>query len=219
VILNIGGIANVTYLPRGCKRSDVVAFDTGPGNMVLDELFRVLFPGDGAFDDGGVRAAAGTLHPELLDVSLSHPYFAAPPPKSAGHREFGAPFAWQLNSRAESLGVGREDTLATAAELTARTVIDACERFLVPRGGIDELFLTGGGSRHRAIVSALEERLDSVDVRPVEDLGVSADAKEAVDFVVLAREALFGRSNVLSSATGSARDLAAGCIALGGTSS
>lgn len=216
VILNIGGIANLTWLPAGCGRGDVVAFDTGPGNMVLDELFRVLFPGHGRFDEDGMRAALGTPSEVLLAEAMKHPYFGTAPPKSAGAREFGAAFAWRLQSVAESHGVSREDTLATAAQLTAATVADACDRFVRPRGAVDEVFLTGGGAHNRAIVSALTARLQGADVRPIDDLGVGADAKEAVDFALLARETIFARPNVLSSVTGAARDLVLGCISLGG---
>lgn len=214
-ILNIGGIANVTWLPRGCRREDVVAFDTGPGNMVIDELFRVLFPGEGAHDEGGVRAASADVSADLLSEMLGHPYFAADLPKSAGHREFGARFAWRVQTIAESLRVSRDDTLATAAALTGVTIADALERF-IGRGVIDQVFLTGGGVHNRAIVSVLEQRLDGVEILPIDELGVSADAKEAVDFAVLARETLLGRSNAIARATGAARSLVLGSIAPGG---
>jgi len=216
VILNIGGIANVTYLPRACTRDDVLAFDTGPGNMVIDELFRVLFPGAGPHDTGGAHAQKGTVSAPLLDEMLAHPYFAQSPPKSAGHREFGAPVAWRMQALAESHGVKRHDVLATAAMLTSTTIADALDRFVRPRGGIDEVFLTGGGAHNGAIVSALATRLSGVAVRPIDELGIPADAKEAVDFVVLAREALFGRPNVLPAVTGAARELVLGAIAWGG---
>lgn len=216
VILNMGGIANVTYLPRGCSRADVIAFDTGPGNMVLDELYRVLFAGSGPYDEGGVSALRGAASADLLDELLAHPYFTLAPPKSAGHREFGAQFAWRLRTLAESHGVDRDDTLATAAALTAATIADGLERFVAPKGGVDELYLTGGGAHNAAIVSALRERIEGVEIHPIDVLGVSADAKEAVDFAVLARETLFGRPNALSAATGATRDLVLGSIAWGG---
>lgn len=217
VILNIGGIANVTYLPRACGREDVIAFDTGPGNMVVNELFRVLFPGEGAHDEGGLRAGQGSVSQALLDEVMQHPYFAADPPKSAGHREFGAPFAWRLQSMAESKGVSRADTLATATALSAATIADACEKHIVPRGGIDELYLTGGGAHNRTMVALLQERFGGLDVRRIDELGVPADAKEAVDFVVLAREAIFGRPNALAAVTGASCDLVLGSIAQGGS--
>jgi anhydro-N-acetylmuramic acid kinase len=215
-VLNIGGIANVTWLPRGCRREDVVAFDTGPGNMVVDELFRVLFPGQGERDEGGQRAAAGHVSADLLAEMMKHPYFELAPPKSAGHREFGAAFAWRAQSIAEALRVSRDDTLATAAALTGMTIADACERYLAPQGPIDEMFVTGGGVHNHAIVAVLERRLEGTSIRRIDELGIPSDAKEAVDFALLARETLCGRPNVISHVTGASRSLPLGSVALGG---
>jgi anhydro-N-acetylmuramic acid kinase len=214
VILNIGGIANLTYLARGGERSDVIAFDAGPGNMVTDVLFRALFPGEGEFDEDGVRAAAGTPSAEVCTAMMRHPFFAAAPPRSAGHREFGPAFAWTLKTTAEAHGLERGDILATAALLTVHAIDDAMRRFL-PAGGVDEVFVTGGGARNRAMMMALERALEGIAVRPIDDLGVPAEAKEAVDFAFLAREALLGRPNVIRAVTGAARELVLGSIARG----
>ncbi|MDH3198023.1 MAG: anhydro-N-acetylmuramic acid kinase [Candidatus Krumholzibacteria bacterium] len=210
-ILNIGGIANATILPRDCRREDVVAFDTGPGNMVLDGLYRALYPGKGAHDPGGESAARGNPSPELLEELLAHPYFSAPPPKSAGHREFGPPFAWGLRSRAQALGLSRDDTLATAAALTVESAARA-----LAAARPEELFVTGGGAHNAAILSGLARALEAADVRPIDALGIPGDAKEAVDFALLARETVLGRPNVLPRVTGAARALVLGAIALGG---
>ncbi len=214
VILNLGGIANLTWLPRGGDANSVVAFDAGPGNMVTDALFRALFPGQGDFDEDGVRAATGTASEEVCAEMMAHPFFAAAPPRSAGHREFGPPFAWTFKRVAETRGLTREDILATATLLTVSAVDDAMRRF-VPEGGIDEVFVTGGGARNRAMTARLEARLGGVPVRPIDELGVPAEAKEAVDFAFLAREALLGRRNAIRSVTGAARELVLGTIARG----
>lgn len=214
VILNLGGIANLAWLPRGGEREDVVAFDTGPGNMVVDALFRALYPGHGAFDEDGVRASVGTASAEVCEEMMRHPFFAAPPPKSAGHREFGPHFAWALKGAADARALSREDTMATAVRLTLVAVVDAMRRFL-PERGVDEVFITGGGARNRAMTDGLAAMLEGVPVRPIDDLGVAADAKEAVDFAFLAREALLGRPNVIRSVTGAARPLVLGTIARG----
>jgi anhydro-N-acetylmuramic acid kinase len=214
VILNIGGISNLTYLPRGGGRDDVIAFDAGPGNMVSDALFRALFPGSGGFDEDGLRASAGTASSEVREQAMRHPFFASVPPKSAGHREFGPAFAWTLKTAADARGLSREDVMATAASLTVAAVADAVARFL-PAGGVDDAFVTGGGSRNRAMMRLLEEALAGISVRPIDDLGIPADAKEAVDFAFLAREALLGRPNVIRSVTGAARELVLGSIARG----
>lgn len=214
VILNIGGISNITYLRAGGEREDVVAFDCGPGNMVIDVLFRTLFPGQGDFDEDGVRASAGTANRDVVERMLRHPYFAATPPKSAGHREFGPPFAWALKTAADAENASPEDTLATAAALTIDAIVDALRRFL-PEGGVDEVFVTGGGARNRAILDGLQEALAPIDVRPIDELGIPAEAKEACDFALLARETLLGRTNVIRNVTGAARALVLGSIARG----
>lgn len=214
VILNLGGIANLTYLPAGGALDDAMAFDAGPGNMVTDSLFRALFPGHGDYDEGGVRARAGTVSEDVVEQMMTHPFFAASPPKSAGHREFGPHFAWTLKNAAEARGLSREDMLATAAALTVRGVVDAIRRFL-PVGGVQELFVTGGGARNRAMTDALEAELPESPPRPIDELGVPAEAKEAVDFAFLARETLLGRPNVIRSVTGASRALVLGTIARG----
>lgn len=214
VVLNIGGIANLTYLARGGSIEDVIAFDTGPGNMVSDALFRVLFPGDGEYDEDGVRALAGTPSEEIVAEIMRHPFFPAAPPKSAGHREFGPAFAWMLQRMAESKGLAREDTMATAVRLTVVSIADAIARFL-PSSGVEEIFVTGGGARNRAIMLGLERELDGVAIAPIDALGIPAEAKEAVDFAFLARETLLGRPNVIRNVTGASRALVLGSIARG----
>ncbi|MCI0452198.1 MAG: anhydro-N-acetylmuramic acid kinase [Candidatus Latescibacteria bacterium] len=214
VILNIGGISNLTYLPKGGSPENVIAFDAGPGNMVVDTLFRALFPARGAYDEDGVRARAGTPVREVVERMMRHPYFVASPPKSAGHREFGPPFAWALKTAADAENASSEDVLATAVALTIETIVDAMQRFL-PQGGVDEVFVTGGGARNRAMFGQLEAALAPIPVEPIDALGIPAEAKEAVDFAFLARESLMGRSNVLRAVTGASHALVLGTIARG----
>jgi anhydro-N-acetylmuramic acid kinase len=215
IILNVGGIANLTYLPRACGPTDVVAFDTGPGNMVIDALFQSLFPGEGRYDANGVRALQGEPSRQLVDDVLNMPFFEKPPPKSAGHRDFGAPFAWDFQSRAEQLGLGRADILASAVSLTTRAVTRAISDFIENKGQVDAVYVSGGGVHNQAIFNGLAQQLGDVPCLPVDDLGIPADAKEAVDFAVLARETLMGRPNVLTSVTGASRALVLGTIAWG----
>ncbi len=214
VILNLGGIANMTFLPRAGQIDDVTAFDAGPGNMVVDALFRALFPGDGEFDEDGLHARAGSPSAEVCEEMMRHPFFATPPPKSAGHREFGPHFAWTLKRAAEEHGLSREDTMATAVQLTIVSVVDAMRRFL-PDGAVDEVFVTGGGARNRAMTDGLAAMLGGVPLRLIDELGIPAEAKEAVDFAFLARETLLGRPNVIRSVTGASRQLILGTIARG----
>lgn len=214
VILNIGGISNLTYLPSRGSREDVIAFDAGPGNMVSDALFQALFRGEGNYDEDGVRASAGTPSEEICEQMMRHPFFAAVPPRSAGHREFGPPFAWTLKQAADARGLSPEDTLATAVLLTVRAIDDAIRRFL-PASGVEEIFVTGGGARNRAMVRELERVAGDTPVASIDALGIPAEAKEAVDFAFLARETLLGRPNVIRSVTGASRELVLGSIARG----
>ncbi len=214
VILNIGGISNMTYLPARGAREDVIAFDAGPGNMAVDVLYRAMFPGHGDYDEDGVRATAGTASRAVVDSLMRHPYFAASPPKSAGHREFGPPFAWALKTAADAENASPEDVLATAVALTIEAIVDAMHRFL-PEGGVDEVFVTGGGARNRAMLDGLEAALAPIAVMPIDELGIPAEAKEAVDFAFLARETLLGRPNVIRAVTGASRALVLGTIARG----
>jgi anhydro-N-acetylmuramic acid kinase len=216
IILNIGGIANVTYLPKGCSHSEVIAFDTGPGNMILDELYRVLYPSDGGdFDTHGEKAKGGTASHELVETFLEFAFFGMAPPKSAGHHEFGCQFAWEFLSKARAAGLSREDTLASAMALTTRSIHDAVEKFVKPSGGIDEVYVSGGGSRNATMMEELKAVLSPAAVLPVDELGIPAEAKEAVDFAVLARETVLGRANVIHKATGASRANVLGTIALG----
>jgi anhydro-N-acetylmuramic acid kinase len=157
---------------------------------------------------------AGTPSEEIVASLMRHPFFDAAPPKSAGHREFGPAFAWTLKNAAEAKGLSREDVLATAVRLTVIGIVDAVSRFL-PEGGVDEMFVTGGGARNRAIMAGLERELDGISIEPIDALGIPAEAKEAVDFAFLAREALLGRPNVIRAVTGASRALVLGTIARG----
>jgi len=214
VILNLGGIGNLTWLGAGGNRDAVVAFDTGPGNMVIDTLYRALFTGEGERDEGGAHALEGTASEAVVEAMMKHPYFAQAPPKSAGHREFGPTFAWRLQQECESVGCSRSDSLATAAALTVRAVGDAMDRFIAGRGANPVVYVTGGGVYNEAIMSGLR-KVVGANVRAIDTLGIPAVAKEAVDFAVLARETLFDRPNVLPQVTGASQALVLGAVAAG----
>jgi anhydro-N-acetylmuramic acid kinase len=192
----------------------VIAFDAGPGNMVSDVLFQALFPGQGNYDEDGVRASVGTPSEEICGQMMRHPFFAAAPPRSAGHREFGPAFAWTMKQAADARGLSPEDLLATAVRLTVWSIDDAIRRFL-PASGVNEIFVTGGGARNRAMIRELERAVVGIAVAPIDELGIPAEAKEAVDFAFLARETLLGRPNVIRSVSGASRALVLGTIARG----
>lgn len=215
IILNIGGIANVTYLPRKGGADEVIAFDTGPGNMILDELYRVLFPDKGRFDENGVIAASGSSAESLVDAFLAFSYFDRKPPKSAGHHEFGAQFAWEFLSKAQAESLTNPDILASAVSLTTRSIGRAVRDYIQPTGEVDKVFVSGGGVKNFAILSGLEKELAPADVLPIDGLGILSEAKEAVDFAVLARETLLSRQNVLHRVTGASSPAILGTIAPG----
>lgn len=214
-ILNIGGIANITYLPKNCSMNEVIAFDTGPGNMVLDELYRVLFPNESSYEELARLTRKGHPSQTLVDAFLNLEFFDRKPPKSAGHHEFGGRFAWELLSKSEAEGQKREDSLASALSLTTRSIHAAIRDFVLPNGGLDEVLVTGGGSRNPVMIEELAAWLDPIRVGAIDELGVPAEAKEAVDFAVLAREALLSRPNVIHHVTGAAMPAILGTIAHG----
>jgi anhydro-N-acetylmuramic acid kinase len=216
VMLNLGGIANVTHLPAGGTLNDLLAFDTGPANMVLDRLAWRATGGRLGFDRGGRLAGAGTMHAGLLKELTRHPYLRRRPPKSTGREEFGWDFADELWRRGRAERISPADLLATAAAFTAGSVADACRRFLRPRGGIDEVIVSGGGARNPVLMRMLADALAPATVRTTGDYGIDVDAKEALAFAILADRTIRGLPANVPVATGAARAVVLGKIAHGG---
>jgi len=201
---NIGGIANVTFLPPSGGLDDIIAFDTGPGNMAIDRLIWHITRGGQSFDEGGTLAQKGRVDEKLLSQLMGHPFLQKPPPKSTGREEFGHSFADNLYSKTDP---GDElSLLATVTAFTARGIADGYKRFIIPHHPLHEVFLYGGGVRNHTLVRFLKEYLpSSVPVRSIEELGIPTQAKEPMSFAVLAYEALAGHPANVPSATG-ARD-------------
>lgn len=206
VALNIGGIANLTAIPAGGGPESLLAFDTGPGNMVIDGLVESITAGAERFDRNGRMASVGEADKALLDELLNDPYFAQSAPKSTGRERFGQKFAGRL---LES-GLGPESAVATATQLTVRTILLAIEQFVRPSMRVDELVVAGGGWRNPSIVEPIRNGLPGTRVRPTDDFGVSSDAKEAVAFAILAYETYHGRPSNIPSATGASRPVVLG---------
>jgi anhydro-N-acetylmuramic acid kinase len=209
-MLNLGGVANVTFLPKGCDPGEVRAFDTGPGNAVLDSLAGVFSGGAIPLDDGGELAMKGAADGSLLDRLLGHPFFKLAPPKSTGRDTFGESFARNLADEGRGLGLSDADIMMTAVSLTVRGVVDACRDHFPSESPIDEVIVSGGGVHNEALMTSLKKGLGGNRVISVGDLGVDPDAKEAVAFAVLANETICGNAGNLPSATG-----AAGAVVLG----
>lgn len=198
VALNIGGIANITVIPAGASRSDVVAFDTGPGNMVIDALVSRMTGGRQACDRDGRIARHAKVHSRLLKSMLDDPYFKLGPPKTAGREQFGQ----EYSSGLIATGVPLPDLIATATELTARSTASAVSSYA---SAAHAVIASGGGVHNRWLMRRLRELLPAFDLVTTADHGIDPDAKEAIAFAVLAHEFVAGRSGNLPSATGARR--------------
>jgi anhydro-N-acetylmuramic acid kinase len=201
---NIGGIGNVTRVPPKGSAEPAFAFDTGPGNALMDAAVELATDRRLSFDRDGLLAARGEVDAELLAELLRHPYFAAEPPKSTGREEFGRPFVARLVEAVQPEG-DRDwlDLVATLTELTARTIADAYGRWVVPRG-VDEVVITGGGARNPTLVGRIRALLAPLPVVDGAALGIDPDAKEAVAFALLAWAHLRGIPANVPAATGAA---------------
>ncbi|MBM7619808.1 anhydro-N-acetylmuramic acid kinase [Bacillus tianshenii] len=208
---NIGGIGNVTYLPAGCSPSEVVAFDTGPGNMIMDEAISILTKGQAHYDDGGRVASKGSADEEVLRELLANPYFSMSTPKSTGRELFGVAYTRELVGRLQLKGLPDADIMATVTKFTALTIVDQYSRFL--GGPVDTLIVSGGGAYNETLLGYLRE-LGSFEVKTQEDYGFSSDSKEAVAFALLANETLFGVPNNLPSATGARKPVVLGKLTM-----
>jgi anhydro-N-acetylmuramic acid kinase len=214
-IQNLGGIGNVTYLPPGSGLDGVVAFDTGPGNMLIDAIVRRATNGACWFDGGGRGAARGRVNEELVQSWLRHPYFRRRPPKSTGRELFGKRWVDAMIADAKRCRVRGDDLLATATALTAASCADAYRRFLVTRGRLDELWVCGGGSANRTLLAMLRARLPGVAVGVCDDLGTPSRAVESVAFALLAAATALGLPGNVPAATGAARPLVLGKVVPG----
>jgi anhydro-N-acetylmuramic acid kinase len=209
-VLNIGGIANLTLLPKRCSLKDVVAFDTGPGNMVIDSLTQKFF--HRPFDKDGAIANRGKLLPSLLTWMVRHPYLKLKPPKSTGRETFGKSFVREVIRR--SSGHAGKDIIASASEFTALSVYLGYFRFLHSKAKLDELLVSGGGSRNSYLMDALRSYFSGVKVTTTDATPLPSRAKEAICFAVLANETIAGNPSNVIGATGASRETVLGTICL-----
>ncbi|MBE2187802.1 MAG: anhydro-N-acetylmuramic acid kinase [Rhodothermales bacterium] len=218
VLLNLGGIANATLLPKGAGPDAVVAFDTGPANMIVDRLVQRYF--DRGYDDGGVIGQSAAPDAELLAHLMDDPYLRREPPKSTGRERYDERFVDAMVERftggAPPTDAQARTLVATAAAYTAESIWEAYERFLRPFAKADTLLASGGGRRNAAIMEGLRARFarDGVAVSTTDDAGVDGDLKEALLFAVLAHETLNGAPTNLPRVTGASAATVLGVIAL-----
>lgn len=208
-VQNIGGIGNVTYLPPS---GPIRAFDTGPGNVLIDEAVQLLTNGRQMYDHDGQMAAAGRIDEDLLAEWLDHPFFRLPPPRSTGRELFGAAEARAYVARSTARGLVAPDIVATLTALTAWSIADTYRTYCTH---VDEVLLAGGGARNPTLVQMIRAALPQANVRTVDELGLDADAKEAVAFAVTGYATLHGWPNNVPEATGACRPVALGSVTPG----
>lgn len=208
IVLNLGGVANVTLIPDA-DPVHVRGFDTGPGNMVLDTIARTKGQ---RYDRDGAAATRGRVIDEAIEAAMAHPFFARSGPRSAGREEFGGRFALDLERDVRERGGSYEDALATATELTARTVAEAIRAETRPDLVWRDVLVGGGGAANPALIAALRRTLTPVPVRRTDEEGVPAEAREALAFAILAAYRLRGLPNTLPKVTGAARAVSAGAL-------
>lgn len=206
--LNVGGIANITILPRRCAPGRVRAFDTGPGNMMIDLLAEQYY--GKSFDRGGEIALRGRIVPSLLKRLSAHPYTRLAPPKSTGREMFGEAFVRDLLRRFR--GERKEDVIATVTEFTALSVYMNCLLHVRKKDFPGELIVSGGGVRNRYLLDALRRYFHPVPVIVADETGIPSDAKEAICFALLAWRTLRGKPGNLPSVTGAGRSAVLGVI-------
>ncbi len=209
VALNIGGIANVTVIPAGAGPENVTAFDTGPGNMVMDALVERFTKGRRKYDRGGAWAARGRVNEGVLKKLMGDPYFRRRPPKTAGREQYGREFVESLLK----LGLSEEDLLATTTALAADTIAQSILRF---GGAPDDLLVSGGGVHNGLLMRRLSAALQGVRFLRAEDFGIPGDAKEAVLFALLAYETFHRRPGNIPAATGARGPVVLGKTCYGG---
>jgi len=205
VLQNIGGISNLTYLPAGASPRDVVAFDIGPGNMIIDALVK-QYTG-ASFDVDGNFARGGDVNTQLLEELLSHPFYTQKPLKTTGRETFGDAYSKKVAVRADELKILSEDVVATVTKLTVETIINAYKNLLP--GKIDAVYVSGGGAKNPLIVEGLRNGL-KVPVHDYSALGISGEAKEAILVALLANENIMGTPSNIVSATGARKQVVLG---------
>jgi len=203
IVQNIGGIANLTAIPAGAKPEQVMAFDTGPGNMVIDQLMQNLF--DRPYDRNGGVAREGKILQPLLEELLRNPYFRRAPPKTAGREEFGREYVKLFLRRRGR--APKPDLIATATALTAQSIARAVKSFVLPRAKYRDYIVSGGGSKNGTLMRMLTEETArlGLSLRASDDFGIPSQAKEAVAFALLAYQTWHRKPGNIPSATGAGK--------------
>lgn len=207
LLQNIGGIGNVTVIPLNASLNDLVAFDTGPGNMVINELSEHFY--NESYDKDGKNAAKGEVNEKVLNDWMNHPYILREPPKTTGREEFGLQF---VQETLDKYKLSADDWLATATAFTAQTIAKSIQHYLTEK---TDLIIGGGGSYNPTLVKRIQEALPQVNVLIQEDLNLSSDAKEAVAMAILGNQTYYRQPSNVPSATGASKQVILGNITYG----
>lgn len=206
LLQNIGGIGNVTVIPKGAQMTDVIAFDTGPGNMIIDELCRYFY--QQAYDNDGVHAGKGKVHPGLLRELMEHPFIKKTYPKTTGREDFGVEYTTALIEQWKHR-IEPNDLIATATQFTACSIAENVRPLVDTK---TDLVIGGGGSYNPTLVQMIQTELPEVSVLVQEDLGYSSEAKEAIAMTILANQTLHHLPSNVPSATGAVKPAILGKI-------
>jgi anhydro-N-acetylmuramic acid kinase len=213
---NIGGIANLAWLPAGGSLDQVRAWDTGPGNMVIDECVRLFTQGKKYFDENGSLSVLGGVDEEWLITLLQHPFLQRSAPKTCGREEFGPTFSQEFYASGIERGLTPHDVIATATAFTAHSIAQAYEEcWQETQRDVCDVLVSGGGAYNPTLCRMLQELVQPAKVLPLEEIGLRSDAKEAVAFALLAHTTMLGVPNNVPGATGAAQPVVMGKIVPG----
>ncbi len=212
IIQNIGGIANLTAIFPGQSIDEVISFDTGPGNMIIDYLVNEFF--EKPYDKDGEIAKSGKVSKKLLDWLMMHPYIKKNPPKTTGREVFGETFGKKVILKAKELGISKEDTIATLTLFTVEAILLNYKKFVFPYGRIDEIILGGGGVYNKTLIKMLKERLPGIEIHTHKDYGIPDEAREALTWAILGDETFCGIPSNLPHITGARKKVLQGSITL-----
>ncbi|MRI86490.1 hypothetical protein GIY09_11605 [Aerococcaceae bacterium WS4759] len=205
---NIGGIGNVTIIPKGAKLDQVFAFDTGPGNMMINDAMERLY--QKSYDDRGEVAARGKLIDELVNELKAHPYLQIVPPKSTGREEFGSDYTGTILKKYQAYPP--EDIIATLTWFTAYSIAFSYQNYVLPEHQLSEVILAGGGVHNLTLKDYIQQMMPNISVVTQEEKGYSSDSKEALAFAILGNETLHHQTSNVPSATGAKENVILGNI-------
>jgi anhydro-N-acetylmuramic acid kinase len=212
MVVNIGGIANVTVLPKSGKAEDIFAFDSGPGNMIIDNLNRRIYKRN--FDKDGKIALSGKVNSDLLNKLKKNDYFCKKPPKSCGRENFGEEFVEKILAWGKKLQLTPQDIITTLSEFTVWSIFDAYEKFVKPKVKLNQVLLSGGGVHNKYFLKRLKLLFHPIEIISIQNLGIDPDFLEAICFAILANQTIEGKPVSFEKTTGARKPGVLGKICL-----